>query len=509
MTDEAWDLTVVEALCAAFQETKFAPVRAMITANLAGLYRQYPDWDGTWFGTNPVAGPAPRKTKDWSSEGMKAVLAGLTASLTDPDRHVRAEAIGGVSQAGPGAAPLLRASLRVERDPNNQAALAESLGQLGDIPSVPLLAVLLLDAGGSESVRMAALEALTRLRDRKSLQARLALVFDAKSPADLVALALPDLSREGYLPPNELASFFENPAPAVRSAAILSLNVKKGLPADLHQAVLDRLDDQAASVRGAAIMAAVGLHMRAAVPRLLAIARDQAAPDRSSAIAALCRLPDPAALPVYLAAIKDRDPSLRRAGERALVAIRDKVAGDLAVAARDESFGGPAALALERVLARFEPIRHWRVIGPFPRTTPQIFLGEHSIDFHRAATGAMGRSVAWAARSGDPATGRVNLEDLKLGAGDRGGFGYDKSGSPDLCAFAYAEVDVDRAGPALLLLGSSGSLIVTVNEKLVHQYANAGGRAFESDSELRQDRARRRPKPDPGAQPSGNRGVVL
>ena len=132
----------------------------------------------------------------------------------------------------------------------------------------------------------------------------------------------------------------------------------------------------------------------------------RAAPDRSSAIAALCRLPDPAALPVYLAAIKDRDPSLRRAGETALVAIRDKVAGELAAAARSESSGGPAALALERVLARFEPIRNWRVIGPFPRTTPQIFLGERSIDFHRAATGALGRPVSWADRSGDPATGR-------------------------------------------------------------------------------------------------------
>ncbi|MGO9466836.1 MAG: HEAT repeat domain-containing protein [Isosphaeraceae bacterium] len=483
LTDEAWNLTVVEALCAAFQATRFAPVRAMITANLAGLYRQYPDWDGTWFGTNPVAGPAPRKTKDWSSEGMNAVLAGLAVSLTDPDRRVRAEAIGGMSQAGLGGAPLLRASLRVERDPDNQAALADALGQVGDIPSVPLLAALLLDAGRSESVRMAALEGLARLRDRKSLQARLALVFDSKSSADLVARALPDLAREGYLPPNELASFFENPAPAVRSAAILSLNVKKGLPADLHQAVLDRLDDQAASVRGAAMMAAVGLHMRAAVPRLLAIARDPNAPDRLAAIAALCRLPDPAAIPVYLAAIKDRDPSLRRAGEKALAAIRDKVAGDLAAAAKDESTGSPAGLALERVLARFEPIRTWRVIGPFPRTTPQIFLGERSIDFHRPVTGALGRPVSWAARSGDATTGRVDLEDLKQRAEDNGGFGYDKSGAPDLCAFAYAEVDVDRASPALLLLGSSGSLLVTVNEKLVHQYADSGGRAFEADSD--------------------------
>jgi len=483
LTDQAWNLTVIEALCAAYRESKTASVRAMITANLAGLYRRYPDWDGTWFGTNPVAGPPPQKTQDWSPEAMKAVLAGLAASLTDTDRHVRAEAIRGISQAGREAAPLLRASLRAERDSSNQAALAEALGKIGDIPSTPLLAALLSGAGVNESVRLAALDGLTRLRDRTSVQSRLGLVFDSRSPADLTARALPDLAREGYLPPNELASFFENPAPAVRAAAILSLNVKKGMPADLHQAVLDRLRDQAAEVREAAMMAAVGLQLRSAVPQLLAIARDPAAPDRSRAIAALCRLPDPAAVSVYLAAINQRDPSLRRAGETALVAIRDRVAVQLAAAARDTPAGGPAALALERVIDRFEPIRNWRVIGPFPRSTPQIFLGERSIDFHGVATGALGRTVSWAGRSGDAATGRVELEDLKMGALDRGGFGFDKNGSAEVCAFAYAEVDSDRAGPALLLIGSSGSLVVTVNEKLAHQYVDAGGRAFEADSD--------------------------
>ena len=202
----------------------------MITANLAGLYRQYPDWDGTWFGTNPVAGPAPEKTKDWSSEGMKAVLAGLAASLTDPDRHVRAEAIARHQPGGPSGAPLLRASLRAERDPNNQAALAEALGRLGDIPSVPLLSRTLSDAGqGAIRCEWRLLwdwrGCATGSRSRPGWP-----WFSTRvSPADLVARALPDLAREGYLPPNELASFFENPAPAVRSAAILSLNVKQGV----------------------------------------------------------------------------------------------------------------------------------------------------------------------------------------------------------------------------------------------------------------------------------------
>ena len=49
-------------------------------------------------------------------------------------------------------------------------------------------------------------------------------------------------------------------------------------------------------------------------------------------------------------------------------------------------------LTLERVLARFEPIRDWRVIGPFPRTTASEFIGEPAIDFARAASGRSGPS---------------------------------------------------------------------------------------------------------------------
>ncbi len=267
------------------------------------------------------------------------------------------------------------------------------------------------------------------------------------------------------------------------------------MPAGIEQAVVNRLDDQAPEVREAAIMAAVGLRLHSTVPRLIAIARNQSAPDRSSAIAALCRLPDPAAFPIYMGALENRDPSMRRAGERALVAIRDKVAGELATSARNESISEPAALALERIRARFEPILRWRVIGPFPRTTPPIFLGERSIDFQRGATGAMGREVTWAIRAGERSNGAVVLDDLKQPIGVDGGFAYAQSGSLDLGAFAYAEVNADHAGPALLLFGSSGSLFVTVNEKLVYQHTEPAGRAYEPDSDrsrVELDRGRNR-----------------
>jgi putative heme-binding domain-containing protein len=108
-----------------------------------------------------------------------------------------------------------------------------------------------------------------------------------------------------------------------------------------------------------------------------------------------------------------------------------------------------------------------------------LFVGEPAIDFARPHVGAGGASIAWRPRDADAATGRVVIDDLKAGAGDRGGFGYDTNGSPDLAAFGYAETvsDCDRA--ALMLVGSSGTLIVLVNGQKAYEYTNFAGRPYE------------------------------
>ena len=164
--------------------------------------------------------------------------------------------------------------------------------------------------------------------------ARLMLIYDTKALASLVARALPDLARSGFLPPNDLASFLENPAPEVRGAALLSLNVKKALPLDVQQAVIDRLGDRNGEVRQTAMMAVSPLRLRGAIPRLQAIAVDPNDPDRALAMEALCGLPDVRAVSVYLTAIQDLNPRLRKAGESALLAIRDKALPELVSAAR-------------------------------------------------------------------------------------------------------------------------------------------------------------------------------
>src|SRR5262249_33746096 len=156
---------------------------------------------------------------------------------------------------------------------------------------------------------------------------RLMVVYDPEAPATLIARALPALGREGVLPPNDLAGFLDHPKPVVRAAALRALTGRKDIPEEVKEGVLARLDDPPPEGPQAAVRAVGSLGMREAVPRLLTAAQREET--RAEATLALAALPDPGALPVYLAALRDRSPELRRAGESALLAIRDSVLSDL------------------------------------------------------------------------------------------------------------------------------------------------------------------------------------
>jgi HEAT repeat protein/glucose/arabinose dehydrogenase len=475
LTDQVWDLRVVTTLVEALSQMPTAAVRGRIVANLAGFYRRYPEWAGAWFGPAPLEGPFPHPTEDWFLEGMYKVLDGLTTGLADRDSSVRFQAIVSLGAVGPGALPGLRDALPKEADSGNQALLIETLSNLGDGASAPILAAIVADPKREEPVRAAAVAALARYRDRRSASARLALIYDASAPPALVARALPDLARLGLLPPNEIGSFLESPAPVVRAAALLSLNVKKHLPGEIERAVLDRLDDASPDVRQAAMLAAVPLDLRPAIPRLIKIAGDLRAPDRVAAIEALCRLPDPRALAVYLAAIDDDNPRLRRLGEAALLAVRDRAREGLTAAAGSGKLSARGARTIQGVLADFEPIAFWRVIGPFPRVIPPLFADD-SIDFDHSVIGALGRPVAWRSRRASLDTGIVALDDLARVATEQGGlagsWGFDSNHSPSLGAFAFTELVAEADQHAILLVSSTGTLQVTLNGRPVHDSAN-------------------------------------
>jgi putative heme-binding domain-containing protein len=292
---------------------------------------------------------------------------------------------------------------------------------------------------------------------------------------------LPPLGQARLLPANDLAGFFDHADPVVRAAALRSLPVGRALPEEVVAAILPRLEDPAVEVRAAAAEAVASQKIVDAVPRLLTLANAEAT--RVEATRALAAIPDPRALPIYLAALRDRDPGPRKSAEQALLTLGDSVRGDLESLVKKGRLSGPAALAVERILARPRTVLDWRVIGPFPRAASPRFGELDAIDFAREQPGIDGRPLRWEVRKGDPATGRVVLDDFKAGQGDRGGFGFDSGNSPDLMAYAYAEIPSDRDGPALLLVGSSGSIVLVLNGKTVLNL-NTAGRAFASDSDV-------------------------
>ena len=293
---------------------------------------------------------------------------------------VRFQAITGISDAGKDAAPRLRSALPAESDPTNQAVIVETLGTLKDAVSLPLFIEILGDPGGQETVRMAALVALGQFRDPQSLRRG----FRSSTKKRCLRRWSRERCRTwlawGFFLPTISDRSSRIRAPEIRASALLSLNVKKPLPVDLRQSVLDHITDPSETVRQAAILAVVPLQLHAAVPRLLELAARPGSPDYATAVEALCGLRDPRARRVYLAALEDGNPRLRKLAESALLAIRDKVHARARRRRAIRAVSAPAALSLDRVLASFTPITNWRVIGPFPRNDP---AARHRASFDR------------------------------------------------------------------------------------------------------------------------------
>ncbi len=84
---------------------------------------------------------------------------------------------------------------------------------------------------------------------------------------------------------------------------------------------------------------------------------------------------------------------------------------------------------------------------------------------------------------GDPSTGRVSLEDLKAGSEESAGSGYEAGQSPDLAAIAYAEVVAGEHRPALLRVGSSGTVTVWLEGSTAFHAEHAAGRPYAPDSD--------------------------
>jgi HEAT repeat protein len=389
---------------------------------------------------------------------MSEVVRGLGVGVKDADPSVRYQAILGLQTVGAPAAPALREAFAAERDADNQAALVDALGALNDATSTRLLLPVVVDPQRPEAVRASALDSLNRLRGRDVVRARLTVLYDENAPDSLVARALPALARDGFLPANDLAGFLENKSPLVRAAAVMSFNPSRPLPPEVKEVVLARLDDADSDVRRAAFLAAGPLRLQEAVPKLIGKAKAAAAEDRAGVLLALCNLPDPRALDLYVAALKDPDPSLNRAAVRALLAIRENSKAEIHKARRAAQ-DPDVAQALDRVLARFDPVRTWHVLGPPAHPTAGLVRPDGSVDLSRTHPGAAGTPVAWKPFASEDQSGRIDLSSL---------LEESPQSSPShqptpRTAIAYAELASDEARRAIVVVRATGAFGLVVN----------------------------------------------
>jgi putative heme-binding domain-containing protein len=481
LCDEWWSASSVRALAGAMRESADPAWRARLTTTLAGLYRRFPEWSGRWWGPNPLAGDAPRKTRDWDPASMAVVFDGLASALEDDDASVRREAIGGLIGVGARGLDRLREHFCRETDTANLAILARAMGNLGDRSAIPNLTRLLLEERCALEVKESAIEALSVLGGSEARAARLKLARNPETPPALIAEAI-DAPGNCRLAASDLRDFLAHSHPAVRMSALRALADGRTPPDEINRKILVRLDDGFAEVRVAAIRAVASLHITAAIPKLIALAgNDSTRPD---AIRALAALPDPRALEVYLNALSDRDPELRLAGEAGVRAIRNQAEVELRAQLRSRRLSESASVFLESALARFSPVVDWKVIGPFPANTPRKFDEPTAIDFGKPILGAGGRVVCWAKRHADSSNGRVLLADLCTGENQKAESGYEASRSPGLAAFAYAEVVSDRDRNAYLRIGSSGTITVACDGKPVCHFDHDSGRPYAPDSDM-------------------------
>jgi len=378
----------------------------------------------------------------------------MELGLKDADASVRRQAVFGLQSVGSAGGPMLRDALDREEDVDNQAALVEALGALNDATSTRLLLPFVVDPKRAEPVRSAALDSLNLLRGRDVVRARLAVLYEEGAPEALVAKALPALARDGLLPPNDLAGFLNHASPLVRAAAVMSLNPSRPLPSDVKDVVLARLDDQDSDVRRAAFLAAGPLKLNEAVPRLVEKAKTAEDDDHTAVLTALCSLPDPRALSLYLTALDDPDPSLRRGSLGALLAIRDRVEPELRRVVAQGGRSPVVTLALQRVLARFETVKGWSVLGPLAGLPNGWSDRDGAIDPAATFSGLQARPIRWtpAVESSD---GIVDLVGLR-------------SAGTDVLGTAHAEVTSPGVSQALIVIEADGPIEVFLNGQAVN-----------------------------------------
>jgi len=125
---------------------------------------------------------------------------------------------------------------------------------------------------------------------------------------------------------------------------------------------------------------------------------------------------------------------------------------------------------LRKIFAGNQPIKEWRIVGPFPGNERPPVPTNKKVDTSLTVKGPGGVDLKWATVNTKSPVGEINLGDLYSGQP------LDKK-----AAFAYAEIDSPEARPARVAIGSDDSIQLWVNGKMVHRHNEDRGFTAEQD----------------------------
>lgn len=425
---------------------------------LARLYKMPGPW--TYWGYRPK--PRAPHTESW--ERTEAIGVVLSRLLDEPDRDVRAFALGRMMREGvPVSSARLSAWLAKERAPAAIGEILNALAEAGETMAEEtrdLLVSLVGDPTYGEKERRRAIELLAQAKKRPTLRKLAPQLTDGPVLAALIG-------QLGDKPEPASTAFvmakLDSPAATVRLAAVEA--VARWKPQAVGEDLVELLVDPDEQVRRAATVAVGQLTLAIAAESLLDSAVSEDAAQRSASLESLGQIGDVRAVPLASAALAD--PTTRLAAIRCLTrvggagqvpallgvcqqnpslqvleAVAQTLAGwRLEASNSDERDIYDAALATVQGLSG--TLIHWRVAGPMTRAQASQLSG----DF---ASGPSVRTLVSRDRDGR----------LRLDEANEGGLGGETEGRVWL---ARAEIELEQPTGVEFLGSSAGSLQVSIN----------------------------------------------
>jgi putative membrane-bound dehydrogenase-like protein len=429
---------------------------------LSSSHRKPEPWDGKWWNIQPAKTKPPPKVVDW--EGTPIVVGAVRAALADPQSEMRRAALECVREMPERSLlPQARERWEVEKEEAIRAQILDVLAELKDGDAAPLLEAILRDKSVSDELRGRAVKVAAAIGTAEMVDVLCGAAGEKDASVEQVVACVEALGRlkldSATIPVRAALTHADE---RVRSAGCEALASMLGAGAE--DELVQALGDPSKAVQVSAVRALGGLKLESSTQALLRMASDDAT--RAEAILALARSPDPAAFEAYLAGLDEKSLQVRVESRAALAAIRDAVRERVDGLAKEKQLSATALAELQKIYRDPQPVREWRLLGPFPRDgAPAIEKGE--IDFgHKHSVGD--QEIAWSVHEGDAKDGFLDLEKAL-------------ASKSSVYAFAACTVESSREREVEIAAGSDDSLTVWINGEQVHDFP--GDRAWSADAD--------------------------